>query len=351
MPFEGFDFSNFWDDCEWARRAYTHETPTDELIADIEAELGYKLPESYIWLMKQHNGGIPVKDTFYYGDGEYDYVSVEGILGIGRHGEHSPHFRITDDYIYEWGYPNIGIPLCDCPSAGHDMIFLDYRECGTRGEPQVVHISQEDNYCITFLANNFEEFIRGLQVDPDIIATFERVRNAQFSPLLSELCQKSDNPVQTERWIRKVAEELVNHSKVFSLWIDEYSMLIYDIQFLLYTNAYPETIEKQYLENYEKIIALGVSFEVEGNAPAFIKKWRKKLEERGLISRTKTSVLMSPKAQERFKNLFSTEGYYLKNLLYWLQQRKQEGIIVENNGIISMTEEAKQTLLDKRNNI
>lgn len=42
------------------------------------------------------------------------------------------------------------------------MVFLDYRECGTQGEPKVVHIDQEADYKITPLADNFEEFIRGL---------------------------------------------------------------------------------------------------------------------------------------------------------------------------------------------
>lgn len=39
---------------------YVSKPPSDELIASVEQELGYKLPSSYIWLMKQHNGGIPI---------------------------------------------------------------------------------------------------------------------------------------------------------------------------------------------------------------------------------------------------------------------------------------------------
>ena len=69
--------------------------------------------------------------------------------------------------IEEWGYPDIGIAICDCPSAGHDMVFLDYRECGPHGEPGVVHIDQEDDYLITPLADTFEEFVRGLVDEED----------------------------------------------------------------------------------------------------------------------------------------------------------------------------------------
>lgn len=64
MYFEGFDFTDFWDDGEYAKKAYIGEPPTDKLIFQIEAELGYKLPGAYIWLMKQHNGGIPVNTCF-----------------------------------------------------------------------------------------------------------------------------------------------------------------------------------------------------------------------------------------------------------------------------------------------
>ena len=69
--------------------------------------------------------------------------------------------------VEEWGYPAIGIAICDCPSAGHDEIFLDYRACGPQGEPKVVHVDQEDDYCITPLADTFEEFIRGLVNDSE----------------------------------------------------------------------------------------------------------------------------------------------------------------------------------------
>ena len=66
-------------------------------------------------------------------------------------------------WVEEWGYPPIGIYFADCPSAGHDMICLDYRKCGPNGEPSVVHVDQEWDYRMTFLAETFERFIRGLE--------------------------------------------------------------------------------------------------------------------------------------------------------------------------------------------
>jgi hypothetical protein len=69
--------------------------------------------------------------------------------------------------IEEWGYPAIGIYICDCPSAGHDMVLLDYSNCGKDGEPEVVHIDQEDNYRKIFLAKDFETFIKGLKSEDE----------------------------------------------------------------------------------------------------------------------------------------------------------------------------------------
>ena len=174
-PFEGFDLTSFWDDNEYARKEYVSEPPSDELIASVEEELGYKLPAAYIWLMKQHNGGIPV-NTCYPCDEPTcwaeDHVAITGIFGIGREKSCSLCGELGSQFmIDEWEYPPIGVAICDCPSAGHDMIFLDYRACGPQGEPAVVHVDQENDYKITHLADSFEEFIRGLehesQYDPD----------------------------------------------------------------------------------------------------------------------------------------------------------------------------------------
>ena len=169
--FDNFDFTNFWEDDAFALREYVSEPPSDELIASIEQELGYKLPASYIWLMKRHNGGIPV-NTCHPSDEPTswaeDHVAITGIFGIGRGkacslcGELGSRFMID-----EWEYPPIGVAICDCPSAGHDMIFLDYRACGPQGEPAVVHVDQEDDYKITHLADSFEEFVRKLVDEED----------------------------------------------------------------------------------------------------------------------------------------------------------------------------------------
>ena len=166
-PFEGFDLSDFWEepgDC--ARKNYIEPPPTAEVIRQVEKELGYTLPESYIALMQVQNGGFSKKSAFptstptSWAD---DHIAIEGFLSIGWGQTYSLCGKLGSRFMMEeWGYPDIGIAICDCPSAGHDMVFLDYRECGPQGEPKVVHIDQEDDYYITPLADSFEAFIRGL---------------------------------------------------------------------------------------------------------------------------------------------------------------------------------------------
>jgi hypothetical protein len=70
-------------------------------------------------------------------------------------------------WIDEWGYPDIGVAICGTNSGGHDMIFLDYSDCGADGEPCIVHINQESDYEISYLADDFASFVRGLATYTD----------------------------------------------------------------------------------------------------------------------------------------------------------------------------------------
>lgn len=164
-PFENFDWENFWDDTDYALEEYVGTKSTDEEVENIEKELGYKLPKSYIELIKNHNGGIPKRGLFYVDDVE---VYIGGIFGIDKNKSYSicGKYR-TDFWLSEWGYPNIGIVVADTISGGHDMIFLDYRECGKQGEPKVALVDEELDYEISILADTFEEFIKGLRFKPD----------------------------------------------------------------------------------------------------------------------------------------------------------------------------------------
>jgi hypothetical protein len=82
--FTDFDFSDFWDDDQYSLENYVEETPSDELIKSVEEELGYKLPNSYIALMKLHNGGMPLKTCFPTKtptSWSENHVAITGIMG------------------------------------------------------------------------------------------------------------------------------------------------------------------------------------------------------------------------------------------------------------------------------
>ena len=129
--FNDFDFTDFWQGSLYARETYVEGAITPDLIASVELELGFRLPAAYVALMRVQNGGIPSRTCFLttqsttWAEG---HVQISGIFGIGREkpcallGAQGSKFMQA-----EWGYPTFGICIGDCPSAGHDMIMLDYR--------------------------------------------------------------------------------------------------------------------------------------------------------------------------------------------------------------------------------
>lgn len=284
VPFSDMSLVDFWNDSEYARESYLSEPSTDELIASIEEELGYKLPSSYILLMKQQNGGIPKNTCFPTEEATSwaeNHIAITGILGIGREKRYSLCGDLGSRFmIEEWGYPDIGVVICDCPSAGHDVVMLDYRACGRDGEPEVIHVDQEDDYEITFLAENFEAFISGLVSEEEFDTSEEdkeadlyKVAHGKFSPLLGELCGQVTEVENIEQKIRSICTRIVEEKGHFYFHADELSYLMYDVQFWLYTKSYPDTSREQYLAIYEKMIAFGGEFGQGGYAPGWITEW------------------------------------------------------------------------------
>ena len=134
MYFPNLDPNTFYDNDDYALTNYVSDPPSNELIHSIETELGYKLPAAYIDLMKIQNGGIPRNNCFSIPNAPANsYIAITNILGIGREKTYSLCGELGSQFmIDEWGYPDTGVYICDCPSGGHDMVMLDYSNCGQR---------------------------------------------------------------------------------------------------------------------------------------------------------------------------------------------------------------------------
>lgn len=162
-----FGWKNFWDICPYSQKTYIGRPVTRDMIDAVEQEFGYKLPAAYVQLLEVQNGGIPNNTccpTNEPTSWAEDHCAITGIYGIDPSKQCSllgSPIR-SDFWISEWGYPDVGLYICDCPSAGHDMIALDYTHCGPTGEARVVHIDQERDYQTTVIASTFAEFIRKL---------------------------------------------------------------------------------------------------------------------------------------------------------------------------------------------
>lgn len=166
--FDDFDFTEFWSNNNQEEVSGI----SDEAVKLIEAELGFKLPDSYIEFMKMFNGGNPNKSSVVAPeqplvnkeDEDYDeeddmsgcYINFYEFLSLNEIA-HETEFMKN-----EWGYPDIGVYICRTGSGGHDIIMLDYGKYAKNNEPAVVYVDQEDDYAITLLAENFEEFIKNL---------------------------------------------------------------------------------------------------------------------------------------------------------------------------------------------
>jgi hypothetical protein len=157
--------ADFWDDPFDESDYFTGPTLTEEMIQATEAKLGYRLPQSYLRLLRIKNGGSLRRSCFptqLSTTGEDAYLELSGIRGIG--GDWSIYN--SRDEVH---YPEVGLVIGETPSAGHDTFMLDYSECGPQGEPRVIHVETETGDppqvyvpIVSVLAPDFETFLQGL---------------------------------------------------------------------------------------------------------------------------------------------------------------------------------------------
>ena len=143
--------------------SYTGPPLTHDMIKAAEASLGRHLPDSYTELLRLRNGGRPVRrciQTAFRTSWAEDHIEINAILGIGgTWGIDGDGPLSSAARVREWGYPDIGIVICQMPSGGHDTVMLDYS--GDSGQPSVVYIDEDREP--RRIAGSFGDFLKLLK--------------------------------------------------------------------------------------------------------------------------------------------------------------------------------------------
>lgn len=134
---------------------------TDELVAAAEQALGLKLPEAYLALLRQQNGGELRRSTIgtaFPTKSGSNVLVMRDLLGIGGlDGIEQPGGSL--DLIEEWEYPGPGVVLS---SEGPQAVMLDYRACGPQGEPRVIYVDADEDSSWT-VSPSMADFVSRLE--------------------------------------------------------------------------------------------------------------------------------------------------------------------------------------------
>lgn len=161
--FKDINLSELFNNESEYSKEYRFGELTDEMISRVERNIGYRLPKSYIELLKVQNGGVIAHKyeswlTIIYGISpeENSFNGLEDMF---------------DNWRNEWEYPDIGIPFGETDSAGHDMYYMDFRVVDEAGEPRIVRIDNEMDNEVYFVANNLVEFLTMIYNNQEIKET------------------------------------------------------------------------------------------------------------------------------------------------------------------------------------
>ncbi|MFS0605580.1 SMI1/KNR4 family protein [Peribacillus frigoritolerans] len=146
---------SIWED---SNDEYMLQPLTDEIIKKAEELFNVTLPDSYIAILKQQNGGQPICNAHpspvptVWGE---SFVIVEHIKGIGS----GNGILENDYYIKEWELPE-GLILFN--GDGHTWLAFDYRD--TTSAPPIVYVDVDLEQTIQ-IADSFDEFLKNLYLE------------------------------------------------------------------------------------------------------------------------------------------------------------------------------------------
>lgn len=310
--------------------SYVEPAPSDQLIAEIEEELGFRLPAAYIELARTRNGGYLERNAFPMDEPTgwaEDHIAVTGLYAIGRTSRYSLAGELGSLFMRdEWGYPDWGIGIADTPTAGHEMIMLDYRESGPEGEPKVVYVDQEDDYSVTEVAPDFATFIRGLvsaeefdDSDPeaDKAAALETVAHGTLSPIVRRALAASPDLPFGETAIRRLARATVEVHGMFMLRNDPTWFALLDAMFLLHSRVATASDVDDFVDPEGETSYDNPSLEL---------------------------MLFFAIVDEPFE--FQTRGYGLGFVEDWWDDRVASGALIEASDVWRFTPDAERSVIE-----
>ncbi|MFF8375237.1 SMI1/KNR4 family protein [Streptomyces sp. NPDC015661] len=149
----------------WGEGRYGVQAPlTDAAVRDAEARLGVRLPASLLELLRVRNGGDVAESWNAYPtvvptSWSDDHVPFDVLMGIRCVDGHDLSILDSTYLIEEWDLPS---PCVLLSGDGHTWIALDYRACGTDGDPSVTWFDADDASELS-LARDFRTFVEGLR--------------------------------------------------------------------------------------------------------------------------------------------------------------------------------------------
>jgi len=135
---------------------FENEPLTDQKISEAESTIGIKLPEEYIAILKQQNGG--------YIRCRLSDLQHDKVMGIGT----KPFSLLTDNWLSEF-QDRVTFDLTNLirfDGDGHWNLCLDYRD--SKEAPKVTYVNTESDYN-EVIAGSFSEYLEQLviQEEPD----------------------------------------------------------------------------------------------------------------------------------------------------------------------------------------